>query len=137
MDQPRDVLRIATFQPLSLQRREESAEGGTVRRSTNDESNVALLRPDLRTQQADNPGNFFRVPSHNAPDPGDAGPAQTYGEIGLRILAQPHAAPDAILRFRQDLRVSILTGTGIPADPHTGDGKNLPESLTPHRPRTK
>lgn len=129
MDRPRDALRIATFQPLSLRRKEECPQAGIVRASADGDSNVALLRPDCRPQSVDHPGNFFRLPAPVA-DQHDAGSAQSSLDLGLRILALPHAAPDAILRLRQDLRVSILTGsaTGPSSGPVTG--KEDPESPT-------
>jgi hypothetical protein len=119
MDRPRDVLRIATFQPQSLRRREECPQAGPLRASADSDNNVALLRPDFRPQAVDHPGNFFRLPPHSTADQHDAVSLQGPIDLGLRIVALPQAASDAILRLRQDLRVSVLTGSAAlaPSDP--------------------
>ena len=128
MDRSRDVLRIATFQPRHVSKKEEGAE---------------------RAQPPDHRGNFFRLPHTGTPDRGDArsllshdaagndesgtvrpdgsvcqGRMQGIGvpllrdvlagphepaEAGFRILTDPDAGPDPILRLRQDRRVHILS----------------------------
>ena len=128
MDRSRDVLRIATFQPLHGTKREEGAD---------------------RAQPPDHRGNFFRLPHTGMPEKGDADPSLSPGaagkddtgtvrpassvcqgrmhaigipllkdilaephgpaDAGFRILTDPHAAPDPILRLRQDRRIHILS----------------------------
>ena len=130
MDRSRDVLRIATFQPLKSTKREDGAE---------------------RAQPPDHRGNFFRLPHTGTPDSGDArsslcpddsgtegGDARAAGtvcqgrpsiigipllrdvlaepngtaEAGFHIITDVHDAPDPILRLRQDRRIHILSTLG-------------------------